>query len=140
MKPGKNSKWKPEYNQKIIDFFDRPFTKTINKMDNKGNVFEIEVANDFPTFEGFCHSIDIHKDTLYEWIKRENADKYPEFSDSYKKAKQLQEQFWVANGMNSNHNATFAIFWGKNNLGYKDKTEVDQTVRQAPKLEVDLND
>jgi hypothetical protein len=140
MTPGKNSKWKLEYNEKIVKFFDRPFTKLVNKMNKNGEVVEVEVANDFPTFQRFAHEIGVDVDTLHEWKKDENREKYPNFSESYKKAKEIQEDFWVANGMNNNHSTAFAIFWAKNNLGYKDKTEVDQTVRQAPKLEVDLND
>lgn len=127
MTPGKNSKWKLEYNQSILDWFDRPLTRKVKRLDKKGEVVEVEIANDFPTFQGWCISIDIHTDTLNEWKKPENEEKYPGFSVAYKKAKVLQEQYWVSNTMQGLHDTTFAIFWGKNNMGYRDKSEVEQT-------------
>lgn len=141
---GRPTSWKPEYNDMIIEFFEVEATKEIEIITTGKNDYEKieykEVPNTMPTFQRFAHNIGVSVDTLHEWKKPENRGKYPGFSEAYKRAKQLQEDFWVENGMKGLHNAAFAIFWAKNNLGYKDKTEVDQTVRQAPALEIDLND
>lgn len=114
-----NSLYKEEYCQKMIDFFNVPHT-VIN---NEGK----EVANILPTFEKFAVSIDVHRDTLHEWQKEENVEKYPNFSDTYKKAKALQDDMVNDLAMRGFYNPTYTIFWAKNRLGMKDKQEVEQT-------------
>ena len=136
---GRPTSWKPEYNDMIIEFFDVEETKVLEIVAGEKVVLK-EVPNKMPTFQKFAHKIGVDVDTLKEWKKPENKAKYPGFSASYRKAKELQENFWIQNGLKGLHNPAFSIFWAKNNLGYKDKSEIDQTVRQAPALEIDLND
>lgn len=98
-------------------------------------------ANIFPTLERFCHSIWIHKDTLVEWATAVD-DKwvliYPEFSDAYKRAKQIQEAILVENALANNYSPNFSMFVAKNAFGWKDKSEVDQKVEWDMKITVQI--
>lgn len=138
-KNGRPTKWKPKYNKDIIKWFDKELTKKVIKTNpNNGNPYEVDVMNDFPTFQGFAHSIGVCMDTLNEWQKPSNTDKHPGFSASYKKAKALQERFWAENGLAGRLNTPFAIFWAKNNLGYKDKVENEVKVDGGLDLNVNI--
>lgn len=97
-----NSDYKPEYDQKIIDYF-----------------YEELKAGGYPTFNMFAHNIGVHVDTLHEWKKT-----HVSFSESYKKAKGLQEHLLQENGLTNKFNPTITIFCLKNNHGWKDKVEV----------------
>lgn len=105
-KGGQPTKYKPEYCQGIIDYFNSEIT------DAKGKY------NDFPIIAGYAAKIGVNRDTLFEWAKV-----HPKFSDSLKAVKAKQEQILVKGAMTNNYNPTFAIFFAKNNLGYKDKPE-----------------
>jgi hypothetical protein len=119
--------FKPEYCDMIIEHFRVQPSSTKKKVSYypDGAVKseeEIPIGVDFPTFQGFADKIGVHVDTLHKW-KDDNA----EFSEAYARAKQLQEHIWLINGMNNLYNSQFAQFFGKNCLGYKDKTETEIT-------------
>lgn len=119
---GQPTKYKDEYCQAIIDYFDRPPQQTVYKetfyadgtLKSKDPVI---IPIEFPTMEGFAASINIHKDTLYEWVKV-----HKNFSDAFTRARQLQEKIWLVNSLGKLYDSQFAQFFGKNCLGYKDKT------------------
>lgn len=116
---GRPSKYKKEYVQQLIDYFDIPAYEKhlIEKETQKGNIINIETerANDLKFIEGFCKEIGIHKDTFHEWRKA-----HKDFSDAYKRIKALQRDMLVTNGLRGNYNASFAIFTAKNILGWRD--------------------
>lgn len=99
---GRPTDYKSEYDQKIIDYFCE----------------ELKAGN-YPSFQMFAHLIDVHVDTLHEWKKV-----HPSFSESYKKAKGLQEHMLQESGLTNKFNPTITIFCLKNNHGWKDKVEV----------------
>ncbi|MEG1945234.1 MAG: terminase small subunit [Oscillospiraceae bacterium] len=119
------TKYKKEYCRKIIEFFDVEPQETTTretfypngKLKSKEQIVN---AQTLPTFQGFAHKISVHVDTLHEWCKE-----YAEFSEAYARAKQLQENIWLVNGLSNLYNAQFAMFFGKNCLGYRDKSELD---------------
>ena len=125
---GRPTKYQKKYCKEIIKFFDKERTRIIYETfyykNGEEKKKEIEVANELPTINGFCIKIGIHPDTLHEWVK-----KYSHFSDAYKRAKIMQEEFWQQNSMRGLYNPLFTIFMGKNVFGWKDKTEVEQTSR-----------
>lgn len=127
-KGGRPTKYKEEYCDEIIKYFDVEPTRTITERffykngDEKEK--EIEVANELPTIEGFCRSIKINKSTLHEWVK-----KYKEFTNAYKVAKDLQIDLWLKNSLKGLYNPTFSIFAGKNMFGWRDKSEIDHTTK-----------
>ncbi len=134
-KGGRPTKYKEEYCAGIIEYFNLPPQQTVYKKTYyaDGTLKSEEpviLAEQLPTFQGFADSIGVHFDTLNQWCKD-----YPEFSEAYARAKQLQEKIWLVNGMGGQYNSQFAQFFGKNCLGYKDKTEVDNNVTIKGKLE-----
>jgi len=118
---GRPTLYKPEYCQMIIDFFN------ISVDDYRNG------EKEFPTLADFAHEIGFSKSTLHDWRKN-----HKEFSDAYKKAEELREAFFVKAGMQGALNTTFAIFYSKNCLGWKDKQEIDQTVNLAGSLKINV--
>lgn len=113
MPAGRPTKYKPEYCEQIIKYFDVEHTKIVG---------DREIANDLPTFQEFAHSIDVHVDTLHEWKKV-----HPDFSEAYKRAQALQEAMWLKNSMKGYYPGSFTIFAGKNMFGWRDKKEVEHS-------------
>lgn len=137
---GRPTKYKKEYNKKMLEFFSVSPTKQVpvkTFLDKKG-VLTTEYAerpNNLPTFERFAAEIGVCTDTLVEWSKATNKQgelKYPQFSATYRKCKQLQKDFLIINGTNGLYNATFTIFVAKNITDMRDKTEVDTTSGGEP--------
>jgi hypothetical protein len=114
-----------KYCDMIIDYFNVQPQQTVYKETYyaDGGVKSKEpvvLAAQFPTFQGFANEIGVNGDTLVEWSK-----KYDEFSAAYAQAKAIQEKIWLINGIGGQYNAQFAQFFGKNCLGYSDKSQID---------------
>lgn len=75
-----------------------------------------------PTITGLALALGTNRETLCNYEKRD------EFFDTIKEAKSRCEQWVEENAMLGKANATFSIFNLKNNYGWKDKTEVENTV------------
>lgn len=121
---GRPSKYDLKYCEMIVDHFrvQPQITKSKETYFADGTLKskeEYPIAAELPTFQNFADKIGVNVDTLHEW-----KDKHEEFSESYARAKQLQEHIWLVNSMSNLYNAQFATFFGKNCLGYKDKQEV----------------
>ena len=71
------------------------------------------------TITGLCLYLDICRDTLIEYEKRE------EFTDTIKRAKNKVENYVEENSLMGKLNPTVSIFNLKNNFGWKDKTEIE---------------
>lgn len=80
--------------------------------------------NEVPDVEGFCHYIDSYRELLMEYERK------PEFSRTVKRIKNWiyyrKKQLAMAGRMN----AAIFIFDAKNNAGYTDKTEVENSGEQ----------
>lgn len=122
-KTGRPTKYKPEYCDKLIEFFDIPFYKEveIEKMSASGVVKTIQEKrpNDFPMLEDFCWEIDICPDTIANWCKE-----YPEFFRAVRKAKAMQKRFLTKHGLGGGYKDNFARFIAVNLTDYVDKSEV----------------
>ncbi len=119
-KRGRPTEFDPKFAEELLEYFSvDPYRERMRKVfTKKGDVIEIpeDVANDVPTLAGFAAKIGVHRDTIHQWTKD-----HPDFSDAYKKAKDLQENFMVINGNKGLLNPAFAIFTAKNVLGWRDK-------------------
>lgn len=136
---GRPIKWKPEYNDLIIGFFDVEAFKEVETVTYGKNEYEKHepklLANHFPTLEKFAHSIDVNTDTLVEWAKYDEEDtenNVPDeehrcigFSAAYTRAKQLQKSVLIDGGISGVFNGQFAIFVAKNITDMKDRSELD---------------
>jgi len=131
-KGGRPEKYKKEYCDEIIKFFDiEPNRKEVVakiKAYNKAGAqnFEKEeykrVANELPTIYKFAKKIGVSHFTILEWAKR-----YKEFSKALMTAKELYKQFLIENGLQGIYNPGFAIFVAKNTTDMKDRNETDIT-------------
>jgi len=124
---GRPSKYHPSYCDEIIAFFSvKPFETVQVPVKNTtatGKTTEtvqlVDRPNDLPMFGMFAHKIGVHRETLTEWCRV-----HPEFSEAYKKAQQLQENFLTSNALRGNFEQPFAIFTAKNILGWRDRQEI----------------
>lgn len=117
--------WKPEYNELIIEHFRKPLQEGPYRehFDDHGKAQLIPAR--VPTFEGFAVLVcGVSPDTLYEWAKEENKDKYLGFSDAFKHAHALQKEFLLANGTSNAGSPSFIQFFLKNNHGMKDTKDL----------------
>lgn len=123
-KVGRPTEYKKEVNKKLADFFSKERFSTITVITTGKNDYckeeEKRVAAELPTFEKFAESINISRDTLYEW-----ANKHPEFSDTMDRCRQIQKDFLIQNGLLGLYQSNFAIFVAKNLTDMKDKTEIE---------------
>lgn len=125
------SKYEDRFCEELIIYFDRkPYEREkllITKKNGDTEEKYVETPCDFPLIAGFANKIGVSRDTLHEWANAVDKDgklKHPEFSDSYKKAKQYQEEILVTNGLRGNYQTAFACFTAKNVIGYRDSQEL----------------
>lgn len=129
-KGGRPTKYDPKFCVMIIRHFSiKPFfRKELKHYDKNGDYRWSDyktMSNAMPTFLGFATKIGVDDDTLENWAKEENKDKYPGFFGAYIRAKVLQKNFLIENGLNGSFNPQFAIFVAKNITDMKDKQELD---------------
>jgi len=122
---GQPTAWEPRFNDQIVDWFNKEPSFAIH-FDKNGRPYPL-LDSKFPTFEGFAFEIGVNGDTLVEWAKKENEEKYPGYAAAYTRAHELQKKFLIESAMTGAANTQFAIFFAKNNLGMKDKIESDIT-------------
>lgn len=83
-----------------------------------GKVIMIDV--NLPTIEGLAFHLEIHKDTIYTWIKEK-----PEFSDLIGQLQAKQVKRLINMGLSGMYNPTIAkVLLAKH--GYKESQEVEQ--------------
>jgi hypothetical protein len=116
------TKYKPEYDQAIIDFFNRPRTRIVKEKlyYKNGSIreYEKEIPADLPFLGSFAHSIGVTHQTLIKW-----AEDFPSFSKAYARAKEIQEEFLANNALRGLYNAHFAFQTAKNVCGWRDVKE-----------------
>lgn len=121
----------------MFDFFniDHTYLKEITSFDKDGNekTKYVEVANSLPTFERFAARIGVCRDTLDQW-KRD----YEEFSDTYKRCKDLQKDMLNDLAMRGFYNPTYTIFVAKNITDMTDKNIVDTNIKSYSLFESDV--
>lgn len=88
---GRPTNYRPEYCQAIIDYFADPTSWVINT-DAKGSSKAIP-SSKIPTIARWCHGIGVSTRTLDDWQSR-----YPEFSEAYQMARELQQSFVIELG------------------------------------------
>lgn len=131
------TKYKKEYNKKMYDFFNisHTYEKEITFFDTNGNekTKTVEAVNPLPTFERFAVMIGVCRDTLDEWKRV-----HPDFSDTYKKCKNLQKDMLIDLAMRGFYNPTFTIFVAKNITDMTDKQIVDSNIKSYSLFESEV--
>lgn len=138
MGAGRPTKYDPKYCDEMIEYFSvEPFTNEVTEVVSNGRKVQVvkEVASKYPSMAGFAVKIGVHRDTLQEWAKE-----HEQFSVAYKKAKVLQENWMLVNGLRGNVNVPFGIFISKNNLGYKDRQDIEVNQTKPFKFAYDQKD
>jgi len=136
---GRPTKYKPEFADKMVEFFSQPPIREVTTVDAKGNETKQVLPGHFPTLARFATNIGVTKDTLHDWATAKHIEtgelKHPDFSSAYKKAKDLQEANLVEGTIAGAYNSTFAIFTAKNVLGWRDKVEQEITGKDGGPLQ-----
>ena len=110
---GRPTDYKPEFCQMMEQYFSvKPYEEKNGKQE----------ASDIPTLAGFAVSIGVHRETLLNWCKI-----YPDFFDTFKRAKEYQENWLSINGNKGLINPAFSIFTAKNIINWRDKKDVEIT-------------
>ena len=120
------TKYKEEYCEDMLDFFNREPFSPLMIDSNEGervpaltkNGSPILVPCKLPTFEGFAIKLGVHRETLLNW-----AESNDEFFDALKRAKDMQKEILIQNGLVGAYEKTFAIFTAKNITDMRDKQE-----------------
>lgn len=124
---GRPTKYRPEYCQKAIDYFNaEPY---LEEVDDEGNI--TRKVSDLPTFQHLASILKINQDTLYEWAK-----KHPAFSEALTICKQMQQHILITNALKGNYTPGPAIFALKNLCNWRDKSEVEHTGNIQQKITV----
>lgn len=123
-KGGRPTKYKEEYCETIIQYFNVPHTKEVTKQKVKGSeiiTWTEEVANKLPTFERFAVDNGVHTDTLHEW-----RNTYPKFSEACKRCKNMQKEMINYLAMAGYYNPTYTMFVAKNITDMRDTQHIEQ--------------
>lgn len=119
---GRPTKYRPEYCQKIVEFFDRKPYEPMLKDDGTPflNKFgdPVMIPAVFPTFERFAFEIGVEVKTLHNW-----CNEHPDFLQAFTRAKHLQSDVLDVNGLAENYNAGYAKFIAINCTEKVDKVE-----------------
>ena len=117
---GQPTKYKPEYVQKVVEFFDVEPFREITKLNKKTETEYTEIiANSLPTLVGFAAHIGVSRAVLQCWAKA-----HPEFLYAVTCAKAKCEQMLVTNALEGLYNPQFSQFVAKNYTDMRDVKEL----------------
>ncbi len=129
-KRGRPTKYKPEYCQKLIDFFDiEPYEdREIPHYDkNTGKVVvwkDIKrMPNKLPTLRDFAKKIKVHISNVYDWVNPEASSYQKKFHDAFIHAKEIRKWFLIQNGLQGLYPPLSFKFVAINCTDMEDKSE-----------------
>ncbi|MCQ2410596.1 MAG: hypothetical protein MJ053_03660 [Elusimicrobiaceae bacterium] len=108
-------RYRPEFCDKLLAFFDVPAFHVTEVTKRDGSVSLVETAAELPTFAAFAKQLGTTCEVLKIW-----ESKHPAFREAAKKARDLQSNILIQNSLRGNYSASFAVFTAKNLLGWKD--------------------
>ncbi len=129
---GREKKWNTpeELEEDIEKYYEKCDSNTKIVLSKEGEL--ITVPKPIPyTIEGLCEVLECDRDTLLNYQKQKG---YEEFFGTIKKAKNKIARNKTERGLMGESNAAVTIFDLKNNHGYKDKQEIDQTIEDKTDL------
>lgn len=144
-KGGRPTKFKKEFSQELIKFFDiEPYRKeTLEKMKEYFESGKVKkesekyqfVANKLPTLYRFSEKIGVVYSTVWRWAEKgewneEDGEKpleFQEFCNAYKAAKEIQKEFLISLGLSGTTPPSSYIFTAKNVSDMRDQSNLDLT-------------
>jgi len=115
---GRSTKYKPEFCDKLIKYFDAEPWKIVEGK---------RAYRRMPTIEGFAKRIKVCISTIYNWIDKDHASFQPEFLDAYNKAKQLRKNWLIDVGLSGLSPANSFKFVAVNCTDMRDKVQEEHT-------------
>lgn len=118
---GRPTKYKKKFCEAIIEFFSKSRTKAEKVVQiTKAGIIErsVTVAQPLPLFSAFARSIGVDENTLLNW-----TTEHTEFLGAYTRAKALQKEFLIENGMAGRYDTKFAMFVAVNCTDMRDKID-----------------
>lgn len=106
------------------------YENDLSALSKKGTeIFKRRLISRIPSIERMAYTLNINKETFYEWEKI-----YPEFSDVMKDLRDKQAAMLIENGLSGVYNSTISkLILTKH--GYRDS--IESTVRTVPISESD---
>ncbi len=140
---GAPSAYLPEYPRMMLDFFNvAPSTITTVTNEETGETTSTTTITPLPTKAGFAASLRVSTRTLHRWATKTDETgryRYPEFADAYGVVDAMQEATLVTNTLLGHYQPSFAQFFAKNKLGYKDKADLVIDTGNKPLVEININ-
>jgi hypothetical protein len=133
---GAPTKYKKEYAQQLIDYFKAGIKayERVELPNGEGRTRTEVVPVEFPTFQEFSvMRCNVSFETLCTWAKEKKVCgglKFPEFSEAYSQARDLQAAILTKGSMVGAYEGKFAGLAAKNLIGWADKLE--STVTEVP--------
>jgi len=88
---------------------------------------QCERLNELPTMQGLALSLNVNRDTLYEWAKH-----HPEFSDSLDILNNSQANKLMQKGLDGTYNPTIAKLILSSNHGMRERTDLTTNDKDIP--------
>lgn len=130
-KPGQPTKYKDEFCDKLIEFFDiEPWEE--RKIDHfkNGEVVWTDIKIlpvRMPTLRGFAKSIKVSIRTVYDWISEKHGSHQPEFSHAFTYAKEIRKDWLIDVGLSGSAPPNSFKFVAVNVTDMRDKNETEHS-------------
>jgi len=119
---GRPTKYKKEYCEMMIDFFNRDVTRIVETEEmqlGKKTIRKERLPNYPPMFGKFARDVlKINHCTLLEWVK-----KYDEFAKAYNECKVIQREHIIIGCLMGVYNGNFGRFTMKNISDWRDNVD-----------------
>jgi hypothetical protein len=131
---GRPTKYKPEYCDELIEFFDKAPTKIIKKKAFVSGVM-MEIDQEVPIHPiflcDFAKKLNVTTSTLWEW-----GQEHPEFSNALLRIKELQEKLYLTNGTLGHYTPYLVSLVLRNKHGYQEKVQNEISGKDGAPIEV----
>jgi hypothetical protein len=142
---GRPSKYRPEYAEKMIQYFmslANPIQERSLNTPGGGEKLELRPVS-FPNFARFAVMIGVSRDTIHHWATEKDKNGHPvnpAFSDAYARARAIQEAVLLEGSMAGVFESRIAGLAAKNLIGWADKLEqtVDDVTGFSPEERAEL--
>lgn len=129
-KRGRPTKYKPEFCDKLIKFFDvEPFEDIVlpHYFNDEKHLIKWKdykrVASKLPTLRNFAKSIKVHISNVYEWLNEDSKAFQSKFRDAFAYAKEIRKDFLIQNALQGLYPPLTFKFIAVNLTDMRDKTE-----------------